>query len=277
MTTQCNERCTDATGGACKCECGGANHGLIAHGGTLANLRPSDRTKRPNPAQMGATEINRELDALQRQSGRLTRAMIEAGRGNERPSETFPKGEAGADPLSIEAVSISKRENLLRREVERRAGPGMSRLPDSNARDRRMFGAREKKPFASGYKGPRAPETRTFERHLRYDEGDYIPRLSSKAGPSDKVKGLIVGDMTAVAIHKDRLGYGVISHQLPLEALPDYEGYADDLKARSASFAVRERIAADFQRANPRVKVDIVRPDENLRERIDAFEKSVRK
>jgi hypothetical protein len=79
-----------------------------------------------DPALMTASEINRELDRLDARRSRNTDAFIAAGRGEERPSEYLTKD----DPLSLEARAIYDRSGALRREIERRYGPGApSRLP----------------------------------------------------------------------------------------------------------------------------------------------------
>lgn len=72
---------------------------------------------------MLASEINRELDALERRSTRNTDAFIAAGRGHERPSEYLKQD----DPLSRAARAIFERQSALRAEVERRYGPGAPR------------------------------------------------------------------------------------------------------------------------------------------------------
>jgi hypothetical protein len=78
-----------------------------------------------DPSEMAAAEINRELDRLDRVSRKLNQKFIDAGRGFERPSETWEK----SDPLAEEFKRLSDRRDSLRREVTRRAGPGMDRLP----------------------------------------------------------------------------------------------------------------------------------------------------
>jgi hypothetical protein len=79
----------------------------------------------PDIHSMTAGQINKALDKLDVQSSKLTREMIDAGRGNERPSETFKLD----DPLARRMKELHRKQTELRIEVERRAGPGMSRLP----------------------------------------------------------------------------------------------------------------------------------------------------
>ena len=90
----------------------------VAPVGTMANPKPV--------SEMSAPEINRSLDKLAAEGSRLTHEMIEAGRGNERPSEYMEM----TDPLSVRLRSNLERRSALRIEVERRYGPGApSRLP----------------------------------------------------------------------------------------------------------------------------------------------------
>src|SRR5271166_6839127 len=50
------------------------------------------------PSEMTAGEINKALDKVDAKLSNLTRKMIDAGRGHERPSEWRDK----TDPLSLE-------------------------------------------------------------------------------------------------------------------------------------------------------------------------------
>ena len=103
---------------------------------TMAGLGAGDRRYRngadrrvnmpTDPSTMTPGQINRELDALDRRRDRNTEAFIAAGRGEERPSDYLGKDDA----LSMEARAIYDRRCDLRREIERRYGPGApSRLP----------------------------------------------------------------------------------------------------------------------------------------------------
>lgn len=74
---------------------------------------------------MTAAEINRGLESLDKLRAMVNKKLIDAGRGHETSSETATKH----DPLSDEWNEISARQGALRNEVERRAGPGVSRLP----------------------------------------------------------------------------------------------------------------------------------------------------
>jgi hypothetical protein len=84
-----------------------------------------------NLAAWTPSEINHELDRLDKVSTRLTQKFIDAGRGHELPSETRHM----SDPLANEANTLSGLRDALRREVERRYGPGApSRLPGRQPR-----------------------------------------------------------------------------------------------------------------------------------------------
>lgn len=81
-----------------------------------------------NPAisQMTANQINSKLDKLDKLDSKLTDAMIEAGRGYERPSDW----EKMSDPLAKKLQQAYRDRMDLRNEIERRYGPGApSRLP----------------------------------------------------------------------------------------------------------------------------------------------------
>ena len=84
-------------------------------------------------AQMPAAAINRELDRLEQCQARLVEDFIAAGRGSERYQETLAKDPA-ADPDNPDLLTayfqvLHERKSNLLREVTRRAGPGMRRLP----------------------------------------------------------------------------------------------------------------------------------------------------
>ena len=73
-----------------------------------------------------AGQINRELDALDIAMSKNCSAMIAAGRGHERPSETALLD----DNLSLSCRAIWARQSELRIEIAMRYGPGApSRLP----------------------------------------------------------------------------------------------------------------------------------------------------
>ena len=76
--------------------------------------------------KMTATEINRALDRIDREASALNDEFIAAGRGHERPSETWKM----SDPLAERMKRIEGDRSTLRNEVLRRYGPGAPyRLP----------------------------------------------------------------------------------------------------------------------------------------------------
>jgi hypothetical protein len=81
-----------------------------------------------NPRLMPAAAINKELDKIGEAASKVNEAMIAAGRGHEVWSETMKKSPL-EDDLTLSFQALSERRSDLRREVERRAGPGMTRLP----------------------------------------------------------------------------------------------------------------------------------------------------
>jgi hypothetical protein len=106
------------------------------HATAVPDKIPSFKISLKDPATMTAAEINKELDKLQGQSSVLGSAMIEAGRGHERPSEYLKM----TDPLAMELRKNSDRRYALRVEIELRYGPNPpSRLPTG-----RGFGPRSK-------------------------------------------------------------------------------------------------------------------------------------
>lgn len=79
-----------------------------------------------DPARMSARDINKALDALDTLDSQFTQAMIDAGRGYERPSEYLEK----TDPLSQRLLAVFQERMRLRAEMANRYGPDVpSRLP----------------------------------------------------------------------------------------------------------------------------------------------------
>jgi len=77
---------------------------------------------------MPAAAINKELDKIDEAQSKVGSAMIASGRGHETWADTMKKSPL-EDDLTLAFQALSERRSDLRREVERRAGPGMSRLP----------------------------------------------------------------------------------------------------------------------------------------------------
>lgn len=106
---------------------------------------------------MGAAEINKRLDALDRESSAITDEFIATGRGHERPSERRHK----TDPLSLRDAQNSHDRYVLHAEIARRYGPGApSRLPTRAARTIRTRNP-SKRSVASRHRNP-APKPRTY-------------------------------------------------------------------------------------------------------------------
>jgi hypothetical protein len=70
MPSSCDERCTKASGSSCDCQCGGQNHGAFSSGGS-GELHAIDRSEAENVLTMTRKELNRELNLLHAQRGRL--------------------------------------------------------------------------------------------------------------------------------------------------------------------------------------------------------------
>lgn len=106
---------------------------------------------------MGAAEINKRLDALDRESSAITDEFIATGRGHERLSERRHK----TDPLSLRDAQNSHDRYVLHAEIARRYGPGApSRLPTRAARTIRTRNP-SKRSVASRHRNP-APKARTY-------------------------------------------------------------------------------------------------------------------
>lgn len=93
----------------------------------VADILVRDRNAHlPDPATMQPAKINSELDRLAKKSSKIGEKLIAAGRGYEKYWDTMAK----TDSLAIEFRVVAEREQALRREIERRMGPGKtSRLP----------------------------------------------------------------------------------------------------------------------------------------------------
>jgi hypothetical protein len=77
-------------------------------------------------AEMIPSEINHNLDRLDKAGSALTDAFIAEGRGHELPSETFHL----SDPLALAYQLLHNARSAFRIEISRRYGPGApSRLP----------------------------------------------------------------------------------------------------------------------------------------------------
>lgn len=92
---------------------------------SAAQRNPAVRVSTTRPSAMTAAAINKELDKLEAQRSENTRAMIAAGRGHERYSDTAGK----TDPLSVASHALQDRYAELCNEVEHRYGRRGVRLP----------------------------------------------------------------------------------------------------------------------------------------------------
>lgn len=83
------------------------------------------KISKKDPADMSASAINRELDAIDKKRSALADRFIEAGRGHETATEIHKQ----SDPLSQDDKALSDRRTALQVEIHRRAGPGTYRMP----------------------------------------------------------------------------------------------------------------------------------------------------
>lgn len=89
-----------------------------------------------DPITMTAGQINKELDKLDVLDSANTTAMIAAGLGNEKYTQSV----YSENPLSRQRVALAERRAALRYEITQRYGPeAPSRLPKGKG-----FGARAK-------------------------------------------------------------------------------------------------------------------------------------
>lgn len=91
----------------------------------MPSQRQVDRFVRGNPksiSAMTASELNKALDRIDAEGTKITQAFINVGRGNERPSEYL----RATDPLAMRARDNYERRSAIKREMDRRYGPGLS-------------------------------------------------------------------------------------------------------------------------------------------------------
>jgi hypothetical protein len=92
-------------------------------------LRSPISKEMKDPRGMSGSDINKELDRLDKKLSAVGQQMIDGGRGYETFNDTFKIGK-GHDPLTDAFIDLSSRRMDLRCEVELRYGPGApSRLP----------------------------------------------------------------------------------------------------------------------------------------------------
>ena len=96
---------------------------LLSNHTTRTAARARKVLTREGVAAMGAAEINKLLDLLDKESSGITDEMIANGRGTERPTETMRM----TDPLSLRYIQNWEDASLLREEIARRYGPGAPR------------------------------------------------------------------------------------------------------------------------------------------------------
>lgn len=305
----CDNRCTSGKEGTCRCSCGGDNHGTAKaaydtiQGGGQATVKGAGIellvTKGDNGEIVGHNQYGTKVgtykseDEFVKELGEL----IRAGRVEVATKDLNDKTKVIVEPK----LTDKEAQKLIREAgatVSRKDGEYRVNIPGGTeatayytddprdavgtARAMMKIGAPQGRELAAV---ERVVERREAKRsseenhrpdlpfHLQYREEDFIPRVVEPTTKSDKVKAVLVGEHGVLAIHRDRSGYGTIAHQLPHEALPVHEKFSDNTTAARASFHVRERIAADIRKANPKIRVELVRPGENSQDRIREFEK----
>lgn len=98
---------------------------------------------------MTASEINRELDKIDKADSQLTDAFIAAGRGHERPSEILKM----SDPLALKMRQLFDRRYALKSEIVARTGTDYHRMP--TRRRNPGFTAKEEREYKAIVKSGR--------------------------------------------------------------------------------------------------------------------------
>lgn len=80
---------------------------------------------RKDSSTLSPAEFNRELDKVRELRTKLVDTMIDAGRGDERPSDTAQYPFGRDDPLTLAVLAVSGRYLELQMEMRRRWGPGI--------------------------------------------------------------------------------------------------------------------------------------------------------
>lgn len=205
--------------------------------------------ERPSASTMTASQINRELDALDKKMSKINDRFIEAGRGHERPSETMQKD----DPLAREWQAVSARRHELRLEIQRRYGPGApSRLP-------RGF-------------GPIREATDDWRDALVPGDDQYVPAVVLPQMPDVVARALAAGaqppleyigdGMTGVVFCVGDVAYKVARHTSPSNHA-SFEDEAEWLITASYVRDVAPYVAQihHFDADNLVIERDCVRPD----------------
>ncbi len=108
MGSFCDDRCTNASGSSCDCECGGANHGGFS--------KAVDRSEYPNPLTLDDRELKREAAVLGNRKATVQDEIKKHGHGTS--------GEPVVEELYKELASLNGREKAVAQEQNRREEGG---------------------------------------------------------------------------------------------------------------------------------------------------------
>lgn len=178
-----------------------------------------------NPGAMTGGELTKAQAAVDAVSSRINQALIDAGRGFEKPSETYTK----TDTLSEAFKTVSKRNAELISEVRMRAGPGHYVLPHGVGRSPRA----DYPGRTTSLSPERVAQLEALSKLTRaidatpgtsVSRGDYRSRLQTRA-----------------TTYRDKPGFGV---------------YGKDTKGRSV------RVFVESREAVAKVKARIARGEE---------------
>ena len=132
MTSFCDDRCTNAKGESCDCECGGANHGGFT--------KAVDRSGHENPLILSDKELQREYRDLEKRldfvADQIDKVEDQVDSATSDPSVSLPD-EATADELRKEQKSVEARLYALEQEKERRelGGPEVGSVSTGTLRN----------------------------------------------------------------------------------------------------------------------------------------------
>ncbi len=101
VPTFCDDRCTNAKGKSCNCECGGANHGGFT--------KAVDYGSRPDPKALTDKGIKDEIRQLKKRSEHITDELRIADARSKKETELFK-----------ESASMERRYDALEKELGRR-------------------------------------------------------------------------------------------------------------------------------------------------------------
>lgn len=117
-----------------------------------------------DPRNMTASEINRELDSLDKKDSRLNDELIAAGYGHVTPSEILKQ----SHPLAVRLRALFDRRFVLKSEIRSRTGSDYRRMPTrrSNPRQSKTVNVTRRAVSRRTRRNPYRHTGRTYETTL---------------------------------------------------------------------------------------------------------------